>query len=620
MMKKLVQLLIFIGGSMTLSAQFPQGYYDGTTGLSGYKLKAKLHSILTKGTTSWNYGDLPNYYEQTDRDLYYENDSSLLDIYSENPTNADPYNYWYSNNSLVSGASNEGEGWNREHIFSQSFFNGNYPMYSDLHFVVPTDARVNQRRSNYPFGKVGNAPTFTALNGTKVGPSNMPGYTNTVTEPIDEFKGDVARMLLYVAVRYENLLPYFQSSNVRCPIDSFAERALKTWTKQNLIEWHLQDLPSAKEVDRNNVVYSIQGNRNPFIDHPEFATLIWNQTYDTSIPEQPYQLTATNKGAHFVTLEWPYSQDDNIMGYEAYLNDVKIGTTPTTNYTFHHLEPATDYNFKVRSYSYAYVYSDFTLLNSVNTATVDSFSNDIYISKLIEGTGNNKAIELTNNTGYTVDLRAYYINIRQVNSSTGSLYWSSNKIQLEGQIVHGEKLVLINPNAQLSCFDTDNAAIRSNAAPMRFDGKLALELGYKSTTVDRLGNSSSITNYAENKSIYRKAEIIHPNNSFDSLEWDVYPTDYCEGLGQTQTNSIKSIGNKEKSFKLYPNPSNGGWVSVSGDKLQNIQQVTLLSFDGKVVTQFVQPFKNSNQISFPKNLKGMFWILLDKEAHAIILE
>lgn len=610
--------LLFSPG-LTVIAQVPAGYYDGTQNLDGYKLKAKLNQIVAAKTTSWNYGDLPTYYEQTDKDHYFENDGSVLDIYAENPAGADPYNYWYNNNSLIAGASNEGEGWNREHIYSQSFFNSNYPMYSDLHFVVPTDARVNQRRSNYPFGKVGNSPAFTSLNGTKVGPANMPGYTNTVTEPIDEFKGDIARMLMYVAIRYENLIPYFQYTNVRNPIDSLNEKAFKSWYISLLLNWHQQDPVSQKELDRNNVIYTIQGNRNPFVDNPQYAQAIWgNLPAGTDIPEQPYQLDVAAAGSRYITVSWPYIQDPDILGFEVFLDDVKVGTTGKYAFTFHHLQPGTNYNIKVRSYSHAYVKSPFTTLATVTTLSTDTFSRDLFISKLIVGSGQNKAIEITNNTGYEVDLRDYYINIQQRNQSSGSFYWSSNKLQLEGSLAQGKKLVVLNPLAQLSCFSKDSADILSNATSMRFDGKLAMELSYSNTTVDRLGSSGSLNDYAAAKSLYRKAAILNPNSSFDTTEWDVHPEDYCEGLGEEPEapTGLTSI-NKPGEFRLYPNPNYNKVLHIEGN-LNSIKELKIMSMDGRILQAFKGPF--SRTIQLPESSSGLLLISINGKGYPVIVQ
>jgi endonuclease I len=149
-------------------AQAPAGYYSGTEGLSGYALKSKLHDIISKNY-NWHYDDLKTLYGQTDIDKYYDYDASnttyLLDIYSNNPTGTTAYHYTLSN--IISSANAEGLGWNREHMMPQSSFNSAYPMYSDLFFVVPTDARINQLRSNYPYGKAGSTVYYNFTNGSK---------------------------------------------------------------------------------------------------------------------------------------------------------------------------------------------------------------------------------------------------------------------------------------------------------------------------------------------------------------------------------------------------------------------------------------------------------------------
>ena len=215
----------------------------------------------------------------------------------------------YSNCTFTFGTNqcgnytNECDCYNREHSFPKSWFNDATPMYTDLFHLVPTDGKVNGARGNYPFGEVG-VPTYTSGNGSKVGPCSYPGYTGVVFEPIDEYKGDFARNHFYMAVRYADLIANWHSNdaNAEAVLVATAYPAFESWYLQMLMAWHYADPVSQKETDRNNTVYtSYQHNRNPFIDHPEYANLIWPGY-------APYAAEPANHAAdfsaHCITLNW----------------------------------------------------------------------------------------------------------------------------------------------------------------------------------------------------------------------------------------------------------------------------------------------------------------------------
>ena len=260
--------------AISVCAQAPATYYNNATG-TGYTLKTQLYNII-RGHNTQSYDNLYDCYETSDRDYFYENDGTVLDIYSENPTGTDPYNYSATTRGDRCGNySVEGDCYNREHLFPQSVFNRASPMVSDAHHILPTDGKVNGQRDNWPFGKVGTA-NWTSSNGSKRG-SNLnsgysAGFTGTVFEPIDEFKGDVARCILYMAVRYENVIANWNNWEM---LDGTNNHVFNNWALNTLLTWHAQDPVSAREVTRNNAVYTYQGNRNPFIDHPEYAASIW---------------------------------------------------------------------------------------------------------------------------------------------------------------------------------------------------------------------------------------------------------------------------------------------------------------------------------------------------------
>jgi len=211
-----IKTLLIVGLLFSVAnifAQIPTGYYDGTAGLSGSALKTKLSSIISSGHQTKSYDALDDEYPNSDKDSYYEKDGTVLDIYSENPTETDPYVYQFG----VKKCGNykiEGDCYNKEHIFPQGYFNKASPMVSDIHHIVPTDGKVNGMRSNFPFGNVGSSVSYTSKNGSKLGTSNSVNYSGKVFEPINEFKGDVARMIFYFATRYEAKLKDFSWNTV----------------------------------------------------------------------------------------------------------------------------------------------------------------------------------------------------------------------------------------------------------------------------------------------------------------------------------------------------------------------------------------------------------------------
>jgi hypothetical protein len=142
-----------------------------------------------------------------------------------------------------------------------------------MHHIFATDGFVNNKRGNYPFGEVQSA-SWTSQNGSKLGSSKTPGYSGTVFEPIDAYKGDFARAIMYMSVRYYGEDSSWGSS------DMTSKSVIKPWAIALLLRWNKQDPVSQKEIDRNNAIYNdYQHNRNPFVDHPEYADMIWDPSW-----------------------------------------------------------------------------------------------------------------------------------------------------------------------------------------------------------------------------------------------------------------------------------------------------------------------------------------------------
>ena len=274
-MKKITTLLFTALVVLTAWADIPSGYYTNAIGKSDEALMTALEGIINYHS-QLGYNQLWDAYPYTDSG----SDGYYIDMYSTCKYNHDSYH--------VGTASYVGQGLNREHSFPKSWFGGEvYPMYTDLMMIIPTDGYVNQRRSNYPYGVCAGGATYTnedmgvTMLG-KLGTSTYNGYTATVFEPDDEYKGDFARIYFYMVTCYKSLVKDWPGSG-QLDYETNGYKAFSNWSLQMLLEWHRADPVSAKEIARNEAVYSSydgnneygQGNRNPFVDHPELVEYIW---------------------------------------------------------------------------------------------------------------------------------------------------------------------------------------------------------------------------------------------------------------------------------------------------------------------------------------------------------
>ncbi|NOH71667.1 endonuclease I [Vibrio pectenicida] len=253
-----------------------KGYYQSAQGKSGYELKTALHNII-KNHQPQGYSAVWSLVKSTDIDRYYENDGSILDIYSENVSGPDSINY-VARVDQCGQYRREGDCYNREHSFPKSWFGGKVaPMNSDGHHLFASDGYVNSKRGNWPFGEV-DVSSYQSSNGSKLGSAASDlNYSGVVFEPIDEFKGDLARVYFYMATRYEHEIAHWEgnTSSSDAVLNGTQGSVFEPWALEMFKRWHASDPVNQKERDRNDAVYQFQNNRNPFVDHPEFVQRIW---------------------------------------------------------------------------------------------------------------------------------------------------------------------------------------------------------------------------------------------------------------------------------------------------------------------------------------------------------
>lgn len=596
-----IKTLLIVGLLFSVAnifAQIPTGYYDGTAGLSGSALKTKLSSIISSGHQTKSYDALDDEYPNSDKDSYYEKDGTVLDIYSENPTETDPYVYQFG----VKKCGNykiEGDCYNKEHIFPQGYFNKASPMVSDIHHIVPTDGKVNGMRSNFPFGNVGSSVSYTSKNGSKLGTSNSVNYSGKVFEPINEFKGDVARMIFYFATRYEAKLKDFDANDI---LTNTSFPGIQSWELEVLKQWHTQDPVSQREIDRNNAAYTYQRNRNPFIDHPEYVDLIWGTTTpDTEAPSTPTNLIVTGSTSSTISLSWTASTDNIMVAtYDIYLDGTLKTSSSSNSITVTGLNPSTTYSFYVKAKDAAGNTSSqsntTTGTTTENTGGNDGGSTTSCGTEDFEGVSGAvntyKTVTWTNNgitwtatdsrSDQTINNKAITVRNGTLSSSTisGGISSLTIKTQLKFSGTNGSFKLFINgvEKGTIPYSDTVTTTTISN---INVSGNVTISIQNNSTTSNRV--------------------------AFDDLSWTCY-----NGLGTDETTVNK--------FSIYPNPVKNNTLYVTGKNIEKIKRLEIYNMNGILVQVIEKPFNNKNYITLKNPTKGMYLLKFDNNSFKFLVE
>jgi endonuclease I len=604
-MKKIYSalLLLFVTAGI---AQIPSNYYTTATG-TGYTLKTQLYNII-KGHTDKGYAGLYTTYQTSDRDYYFENDGTILDMYSEKPTGTDPYSYSAGTTQRCGTYSVEGDCYNREHIIPQSTFNSAAPMVSDAHFITPTDGKVNGQRSNYPHGPVTSA-TWTSLNGSKLGASTTSGYSGPIFEPINEFKGDIARMYFYFATRYENTVASYSYAM----FNGTSNQVFTTAFLNLLITWHNQDPVSNREIARNNAIYTSQNNRNPYIDHPEYVQTIWNPTTDAQAPTAPANLVSSTKTTTTISLSWTGSTDNTaVTGYNVYMNSALKTTVTGLTTTITGLTASTAYSFTVKAKDAAGNISATSNTLNVTTAATGSTATDLLFSEYIEGSSNNKALEISNATGAAINLSIYSIK-KQTN---GAGAWSTG-LSLTGTLNNGSKFTIVNSLMASSCYPISSANISTSATEMAFNGNDAVGLFKNGVLIDIIGTFNGGTaNFAADQTIRRKATVTSPTTTFNkTTQWDSYTSDTCNNLGSrivakdSKTKTVLDID----AIVIYPNPSHGTFSVNNSNKMYSIE---IYSIIGQKI--YSEENSTKSEITLPNIAKGTYLVRVSIDSDSVI--
>lgn len=420
---------------------------------------------------------------------------------------------------------------NAEHTVPQSWFNSSEPMRSDIHHLYPTHGSVNSARSNYPFNEINDASTDTwyGLSGSNYTTSgNIPSSgidswserNGSVFEPREDHKGNLARAIFYFYTMYPT-----QAGNIS---DIISNGDINV-----LYQWHLDDPVDATEITRNNRTEERQGNRNPYIDYPNIVADAWGFTPSSGTPPATPSL-ALSSGTNSMSLSW--SNVANETGYKVFRSTNNSTYTQlttlsanVTSYTDNAVSAGTTYYYYVMAFN-----GD----GDSNASTIRSGSpsgstggggggdaTELFLSEYIEGSSNNKALEIANFTGSSVNLSSY--SIRKQANGAGS--WGS-ELSLSGNLANGDVYVIANSSANSTI--TAQADVTTGSGAVTFNGNDPVGLFKNGTLIDVIGNfNGGSTNFAQNQTLVRKSTVTSPSTSYVTSQWTVNAQDDASDLG-----------------------------------------------------------------------------------------
>lgn len=561
--------------SIACTATIPAGYYRTAEGKTKEELKTALHNICQRAEMV-NYGTGSNSTWEAFFQLDQLTDGSVWDIYSNTQRYFDATQPMFNIAGMHIDQAFPKENWGS---FQNSACN-------DLHNLYPADGETNVTKNYHPLGVV---TTATFDNGvSKFGRNSIPNSSFYAFEPADEYKGDFARTYLYMSVMYENFETLWSSEM----LDNNSYPTWKPWAINLLLQWHRQDPVSTKEIVRNDGIYAIQGNRNPFIDYPDLVEHIWGTDTTSAFPfptetatflNTPHPLDNIDFGGvnlnntHLYTLNISgsnftdslymalsqgnqgFSLRSSAFSAQAVQADTLLTIELQTATTGTHQDTLVLFGGGLTSSLYlpitAIVSNEFISLGTkqcksdqgilywmeypnaseylVDVYQGDTLCGDLFIYYYTcQNNGDNKAIGVYNGTADTINLSNYTL-MRQVDGS-GSFV---DPMTLSGLLAPRQCYIVANALAQSSALTTqaDSLTNSTTNALLDINGNDAIALYRNGVLIDLVGVMGTSQNWGANITMIREEEITHPQATFRWSEWQVENTGNYANIAQHNT-------------------------------------------------------------------------------------
>lgn len=550
-----------------------QPYYDDVDlNLTGISLKNELAShIISTHTTFLSYSEAYQIIKDTDEDP--NNDENVLLFYNSQSES--------KNNTLGGGNSSFPEVWNREHSYPKSLGNpdlGTAGPGSDVHHLRACEATVNGNRASLPFAD--SSGSYSNL-----GSSFYPG---------DAWKGDAARMMMYMYLRYgEQCLPTTVGvgSSASTPDDMI----------DLFLDWNAEDPVSEIEIQRNNILETEQGNRNPFIDEPYLATIIWGGTpaqdiwgifigSDTEAPTAPTNLIASNPTSSTIDLNWDAATDNiGVTEYNIFVDDVNLYSTTGISFTVTTLSSNIEYCFKIVAKDLAGNISGFSNIDC--DTTLENSNPDSCLTETFSNIGS------TNTSQYTT---------RTWTGDAGG-EWTATDARIDQTITSNAVTIR---NGELTAPETINGIGNLTVSTQRVfsggagtfnlnvNGSFVATIPYddtvQTTTISNINESGNVSiTITDNSNSGNRV-------SFDDLSWTCYPTLSIEDVNQT-------------NFKFYPNPVHSQLKLESNSN----QMVHFVIYNILGKEQATGSFQNQTSINVSGLASGIYLIKLESEGRSV---
>jgi len=565
-------------------AQSAPSYYSGVNfNKTKNELKSELATLITTThTKTISYSELQTLLKSSDVDP--QNPSNLLLIYGSQASGT------HQRSRAINGS------WNREHVYAKSKGTPNLGTSgpgADGHHLRPADNTLNSTRGSLLFDDGTGATAYKTSRG---------GWY-----PGEEWKGDVARILMYMYVRYNSrCLPLNITMNPSTYSSDFPDILLK---------WNVEDPVSDFERQRNNVVANTQKNRNPFIDNPYLATVIWGgpaaqntwpdtfnggTTGDTEAPTVPTNVTVSGKTSSSISLSWTASMDNvGVNSYDIYLNNAYRTSVSTNSGTVTGLAPATTYSFYV-------VAKDFAGNKSANSISVEGTTE----SGTTPGTGTSCGTEDFENVGVS---GSSYTNFEFSNQN---ILWTVTNGRADKAVyIAGDtnKAICIKKGSLRS--STIAGGIGSLTVKtflpfsdsagnytLKVNGVVKGQIPYSKTAT-----TTTISNIdVEGSVVIELVDESDKRVSFDDLSWTCY----------TKL-AVEDSAAKNQKLTVYPNPVKNSELFISG--ISKNETVQIYSANGQLV-QTINNVNNNEKINLKKLSKGVYFVKTKSSSTKVIVD